>query len=265
LKSLNNFFLPVNPGFQPKFGHAAEEFQRYRPDYPSELFARILAQVPAQRRECAMDLGAGTGIATANLIPHFRLVIAVEPDAQMAAKIAELHPQAAVRIVSAEECDQSAESVDLVTIANALHWMDAERVFANVVHWLRVRGLLAVFDRPLPKVGPEVDAVTKEEFRGPWKPFRDPRLNRAVTYREQVLSAPGLRIVEELKIPHLVSMSARDYAGFWSSTSYGSAYGRSLPDPQSYWTHLESRFRAAAGDDKIHVDFSHSLILAQRA
>lgn len=254
----------MNSGFQPKFGHAAEEFQRYRPGYPPELFERILAHVPLHRRQLAIDLGAGTGIATGKLIPHFRAVIAVEPDAQMAAKIAEFHREADVRVVSAEECDQAAESVDLVTIANALHWMDAPRVFANVVRWLRAEGVLAVFDLPLPKAGPEVDAVTKEEFRGPWKPYRDPRLNRTITYREQVGAAPGLGIIEELKIPHFVSMSARDYAGFWSSTSYGSAYARSLVDPQSYWTELESRFRTAAGEDKIHVDFSHTLILAER-
>jgi SAM-dependent methyltransferase len=254
----------MNSGFQSKFGHAPDEFQRYRPGYPSELFEPILAHVPVDRRGCAIDLGAGTGIATANLMPHFRRVIAVEPDAQMAAKLAELHPGAEVQVISAEDCEQDSQSVDLVTIANALHWMDAGCVFANVVRWLQPEGALAVFDLPLPKAGPDVNAITKDEFRGPWKPFRDPRLNRTVTYREQVALAPGLRIVEDLKIPHFVSWSPREYAGFWSSTSYGSAYARSLADPQSYWRDLESRFRAAAGDDKILVDFSHSLILAER-
>jgi SAM-dependent methyltransferase len=254
----------MTSSFQPRFGPAADEFQRYRPDYPSELYDRILAHVPTQRRECAMDIGAGTGMVTRNLIPHFREVIALEPDAQMAAKIAELSPRALIRIVSAEQCQQARESVDLITIANAMHWMNAERVVANVIRWLRPQGVLAVFDRPLPKAGTEVDAVTMEEFRGPWRRYRDPRLNRADTYQDHIRAAPGLSIVEESKIPHFVSMSPRDYAGFWSSTSYGGAYARSLADPEAYWSNLESRFRAAAEDDKIQVDFSHSLILAQR-
>jgi len=255
----------MSSSFQPRFGPAADEFQRYRPDYPPELYERILARVPEQRRERAMDIGAGTGIVTRYLIPNFHEVIAVEPDAQMAAKIAELCPRAVIRIVSSEECEQERESVDLITIANALHWMNAERVLANVIRWLRPEGVLAVFDRPLPKAGPDVDAVTKEEFRGPWRRYRDPRLNRADTYQDQIRAASGLSIVEESKIPHLVSMSARDYAGFWSSTSYGSAYARSLANPEVYWSNLESRFRAVAGDDKIQVDFSHLLILAQRS
>lgn len=254
----------MNSAFQPKFGHAAEEFQRYRPGYTSELFDHIFAQVSAARRERAMDIGAGTGIVTGVLIEHFREVIAVEPDPGMAGKIAALHPRAELRVVSAEDCEQPADSVDLATIANALHWMEAERVIAQVVRWLRAEGILAVFDLPLPKAGAEIDAVTKEEFRGPWKQYRDPRLNRADTYREQLRAAPGLRILEESKIPHFVSMTAGEYAGFWSSTSYGSAFARTLPDPQNYWMELESRFRAAARDDTIHVDFSHSLILAKR-
>lgn len=216
------------------------------------------------RRERAMDLGAGTGIATGNLAPYFAFVIAVEPDERMAAKIAALPSPAEVRIVSAEECNQGTESIDLVTIANALHWMDAGRVLANVARWLRPDGVLAVFDRPIPKAGPAVDAITREQFRGPWKEHRDPRLNRAETYRDQVRAAIGLRIVEESKIPHFVSMTAGEYAGFWSSTSYGSAYARSLADPQSYWRDLASRFRAASGENNFQVDFSHSLIIARR-
>ena len=254
----------MNCEFQPRFGQAAKEFQRYRPDYPHELYAQILARVPPEPRERAIDLGAGTGIVTGALLPHFREVIAVEPDAQMAAMIAESHPRAAIRILPAEQFQQAEESVDLVTIANALHWMDAHAVLRGVAHWLRPTGVLAVFDRPLPKAGPAIDAVTMAEFRGPWREHRDPRLNRSATYKDQILASPGLRIFEEAKIPHFVSMTAADYAGFWSSTSYGSAFARSLSDPQSYWRALESRFCAAGGDDKIHADFSHSLILARR-
>lgn len=254
----------MTQSFQPRFGHVAGEFQRYRPDYPAKLYQILLARVPAQHRRRAMDLGAGTGMVTGHLIPYFREVISVEPDAQMAAKIAESFPLAVIRIVPAEECRQAPGSADLVTIANALHWMDAERVFANAHMWLREGAPLAVFDRPLPKAGREVDGVTLAEFRGPWKPYRDPRLSRDVSYRAQLQSAPGFRIVEDIRIPNTVPMTVQDFVGFWRSTSYGSAYARELPDPESYWGSLESRFRAAAGEDKIHVEFIHSLILAQR-
>lgn len=251
--------------FQPKFGHAAEEFQRYRPDYPPALYEHILAQIPESRRERAMDLGAGTGMVAGHLISYFGEVIAVEPDAGMAAKIAELFPRVTVRNVTAEECAQTPESVDLITIANALHWMEAERVFANARSWLRPRAVLAVFDRPLPKTTAAVDAIALGEFRGPWKPHRDERLGKKYVWQDQARAAAGFELVEETKFSYVIRMSPADFAGFWRSTSYGSAYGLTLSDPESYWRNLESRFAEAAGNEPIPVDLSPTLILARKA
>lgn len=250
--------------FHPRFGHAAEEFQRYRPDYPPQLFERILAAVAADRCERAIDLGAGTGKSTGALVPHFREVIAVEPDPGMAAKLKEEIPAAIVCTVTAEDCSQAPASVDLVTIGNALHWMDAPRVFSNVHFWLCPGGVLAVYDRPLPKVTPSIDAITLAELRGPWKPHRDPRLKRDRAWEEQVRSAPGFQIVEDTKFPYIVPMSPRDYVGFWRSTSYGSAYARTLAEPEAYWRDLESRFARAGVAAQLPVDLSPALILARK-
>lgn len=254
----------MEPTFEPRFGHAAEEFERYRPGYPAELFECILAAVPANHRERAMDLGAGTGKSTRALIPYFREVIAVEPDAGMAAKLHEQVPHATVRNVTAEDCEQPPSTVDLVTIGNALHWMEPARVFANVHSWVRDGGILAVYDRPLPKTTPAVDAVTLAELRGPWKPFRDPRLKHDKDWEAAVRAAPGFRVIVETKFSLIIPMDSEDYAGFWRSTSYGSAYARTLADAEGYWHDLQSRFEAAAAGVPIPVDFSPSLVLAKR-
>jgi SAM-dependent methyltransferase len=250
--------------FEPRFGHAAEEFQRYRPDYPPALYDRILAEIPEQNRNLAMDLGAGTGIVTGHWVAHFREVISVEPDAGMAAKIVERFPRVAVRNVTAEECEQLPETVDLISIANALHWMESERVFANSRCWLRPQAVLAVFDRPLPKAAPAIDAITLGELRGPWKRHRDARLKRDLIWQDQVRAAPGFCIVEEARFANIVPMSPQDYVGFWRSTSYGSAYARTLAEPERYWSGLESRFAAAAAGAMISVDLSPVLILARK-
>ena len=251
------------PDFQPRFGHAADEFERFRPDYPAALYDRVLAEVPVAQRRRAMDLGAGTGCVTGHLLLQFQEVVAVEPDPGMAAKIAEKFPAAILRNLTAEECAQEAESVDLVTIANALHWMEAEVVLAHVRAWLRSGAVLAVFDRPLPRTTAAIDAIVLGELRGPWKPYRDPRLRRDRIWREQVLGAPGFQLIEETKIPNVVPMTPREYAGFWRSTSYGSAYARTLSDPEAYWRELELRFQAAS-DAAIPVDLSPTLMLMQK-
>lgn len=250
--------------FEPRFGHAADEFQRYRPDYPQSLYDRILSEISTENRRRAMDLGAGTGIVTAHLVPHFREVIAVEPDAGMAAKIAELLPGVSIRNVTAEDCVLEPDTVDLISIANALHWMDAERVFANARSWLRAGAILAIFDRPLPKAGSAIDAVTLGQLRGPWKPHRDPRLRRDLNWEAQLRAAPGFSLADEQKFEYVVPMTPRDYAGFWRSTSYGSAYALALRDPESYWSDLESQFAPAASGETIRVDLSPTLILARK-
>ncbi|HEV2615887.1 MAG TPA: class I SAM-dependent methyltransferase [Candidatus Acidoferrales bacterium] len=250
--------------FQPRFGHAAAEFERYRPNYPPELFERILAAVPSAHRERAMDLGAGTGKVTGVLLQYFDEVIAVEPDLQMTDKMREYFPRAVIRNVTAEQCEQLPESVGLVTIANALHWMEAERVFANIYSWLCSGGALAVFDRPLPKTTPAVDAIVLAELRGAWRPHRDPRLKRDLIWEEQVRTARGFRFIEETKFPNIVPMTPADYTGFWRSTSYGSAYAHTLANAETYWHDLESRFAAAAAGVMIPVDLTPTLILERK-
>lgn len=250
--------------FQPRFGHAAEEFQRYRPDYPPELFEHILSWIPNDRRNRVMDLGAGTGKSARWLVIHFSEVIAVEPDAGMAAKLAEEVPEARVRNCTAEECSQAEASVDLVTVGNALHWMDSARVFENAQRWLRAGGILAVYDRPLPKCTPEIDAIVLAELRGPWRPHRDPRLKKDAKWEDAVRAALGFQVVEDTRFSYIVNMPSEEYAGFWRSTSYGSAYARTLENPESYWREMESRFAVVSGGKLLPVDFSPALVVLRK-
>ena len=254
----------MSSGFQPRFGHAAEEFQRYRPDYPPELFEHILSWIPIERRDRAMDLGAGTGKSSRWLVNYFFEVIAVEPDAGMAAKLAEEVPEARVHNCTAEECLHEKGSVDVVTIGNALHWMDSARVFENARGWLRAGGVLAVYDRPLPKCAPEIDAIVLMELRGPWKPHRDARLKKDAKWEDAVRAAPGFQVVEDTRFPYILDMAPSEYAGFWRSTSYGSAYARTLGNPESYWRELELRFAAASSGKLLSVDFSPALVVSRK-
>jgi SAM-dependent methyltransferase len=250
--------------FEPRFGHAAEQFRRYRPGYPAELFGRILTFLPERHRDRAMDLGAGTGRATAGLVGRFAEVIAVEADGGMVDKIAEQFPSVTIRRTSAEECAQAPESVDLVTIANALHWMDSPRVLANVHSWLRRGAILAIISPRPPIATPEVDEIVAAEIGGNWDPYRDHHVRRDVSWKDLVSGVGGFRILEQTTIVQVIPTSPRDYTGFWSSTSYGSAYARTLDDPELYWRSLESRIAAVTAGANFPVDFSPALLVARK-
>ena len=147
--------------FEPRFGPAADAYNTFRPDYPPELFARILAAVDPAYRTRAMDLGAGTGKATRDLVEHFSEVIAVEPDPLMADKIRQTAPQAIVRIEKAEDCRQEPGSVDLVNVATALHWMDVSVVITKVESWLRPGGIFAVYGGGLPETPQPIREIVR--------------------------------------------------------------------------------------------------------
>ena len=250
--------------FQSRFGQAANAYNTFRPDYPPELFARILAAVDPARRNRAVDLGAGTGKATRDLVEHFREVIAVEPDPLMADKIRETAPRAIVRIEKAEDCQQEAGSVDLVNVATALHWMDVPAVITNVERWLCRGGIFAVYGGGLPETPQPIREIVRAELHDHWNAFRDERLRRKEFPQSIVRAATSLRMIEDTKVFYVLSASPRDFAGFWSSTSYGNAYAHTLPDPESYWRDLAERFRRAWPEEKFPVDFSPYLLMARK-
>jgi len=255
--------------FESKFGAAAEAYDAYRPEYPAEAFEFILARVSPAHRNLAMDLGAGTGRATRHLAGHFAKVIAVEPDRKMAEKIQGLGPGVEVRITTAEDCAQENGSLDLLVIANALHWMDAPAVMASVTRWLRRGAIFALIDPPFPHTPSPIREIIRREFRERWDAFRDPRLGNAGNWKEPVwqnliLSTPGLALLEEKTIASIVPLAPAEFSGFWQSTSYASAYARSIGAPAAYWRDLESRFQAAWPEGKIPVDFSPLVLLAKK-
>lgn len=250
--------------FESRFGQAAGAYSTFRPEYSPEIFEHILAAVPPGQRRVALDLGAGTGKATRALLEHFSEVIAVEPDALMVEKLRAYAPGAAVHAVKAEEFEQAEASVDLVNIATALHWMDVQRVMELVTRCLRPGGILAVYGSDFPKTPDSIRAIIRDEFAEHWDHFRDERLRRKEFPHSILRAAPGLQLFEESTIPHVVPMTPREFAGFCRSTSYGSAYGRSLADEESYWRDLELRFRNSWPEEKIPVNSKFYLILARK-
>ena len=114
------------------FDQAAEAFRRFRPRYPRVIFDKIMERFPPPR-ERALDLGAGTGLATLPLCDHFEEVIAVEPSEEMAEKLADLSPRIRVLSIPAEDLPNTPDTqVDLVTVGSALYWMDGELALEKV-------------------------------------------------------------------------------------------------------------------------------------
>jgi SAM-dependent methyltransferase len=123
------------------FGEVAEDYARERPSYPDALVDDVVGLAGGRD---ALEVGAGTGKATAAFVARGLRVTALEPSPEMAAVGRRLVPEAEWAVSGIEEFASPAR-FDLVCAAQSWHWVDPERGFASVHAALRPGGLLALF------------------------------------------------------------------------------------------------------------------------
>ncbi len=105
------------------FSRVAPAYASSRPGYPEALFD-YLASLPP-RTALAWDCAAGTGQASIPLASRFNQVIATDISVAMLSQ-ASPHPRVEYRAVPAEASGLADGTVDLVTVAQALHWLDLD-------------------------------------------------------------------------------------------------------------------------------------------
>lgn len=122
------------------FGLAADAYERGRPDYPAAAIEWLVDRLDLRPGRTIVDLAAGTGKLTRLLVPTGAEVIAVEPIAEMRAKI----ENARVLAGTAEAIPLEDASVDAVTVAQAFHWFRADEALREIHRVLHPGGGLAL-------------------------------------------------------------------------------------------------------------------------
>lgn len=150
------------------FGPYAEEYGRFRPDYPGILLDRVAELAP--RPGTVWECGAGSGQATAGLAARFETVLATDATRRQLASAST--PPRAHRIAALAEAAPLADGcADLAVAAQALHWFAVEPFFGEVRRVVRPDGALVAWCYGLPGVGDRVDGLLRrfhEEILGPW-------------------------------------------------------------------------------------------------
>jgi len=162
------------------YDRQAMEYVDGRPQYPPQLFSFIAKHSP--HRRLAWDVGTGSGQAALALSEMFERVIATDVSEQQisyAPRRPNITYAVTPRAMSLQELESTVGeegSVDLVTVAQALHWLDLDTFYGHVKHVLRKPGgVFAAWCYREPVVNPSVDCVFEEVFRASvafWDPPR---------------------------------------------------------------------------------------------
>ena len=183
----------MSAAFVDAFSALAGEYGEARPCYPAALIAQLAALAPGDG--LAWDCGTGNGQAALALARHFDAVHASDPSPQ---QIAHAKQADRVRYVveAAEETMLASGSADLVLAAQAMHWFDLPRFYAQVARILKPGGVLAAIGYSWFFVDEQVDAAVEAALLRPFLPHWAP--NNAILWDGyRGIPFPG----DELRIP----------------------------------------------------------------
>ena len=151
----------MSSNFNDHFSAHAESYAHARPDYPFDLFLYLASL--CKEHELAWDCATGNGQAAESLARVFRRVIATDASAE---QILQARPVTNIeyRQAAAEDHFLQACSVDLVVVAQALHWFDMAAFFENVDRVLKAGAIFAAWSYGLTTISEEVDAVVQKLY-----------------------------------------------------------------------------------------------------
>jgi SAM-dependent methyltransferase len=223
------------------FSGVSRVYASFRPRYPAELFDFVASIAPG--RTFAWDAGAGTGQASVPLKERFTHVIATDISSEQIAR-ARHHILIEWHVTAAEDVPMIADaSIDLVTVAQALHWFDHDRFYAEVRRVAVPNGAIAAWTYASPRMEGEAGALLHrymyEDVGAYWPPERRYVQNeyRDISFPFERIAAPPMKLEDEWTVEHV--------AGYLRSMSATARYVKQHgTDPV---TRLEPELRAAWG------------------
>ncbi|NLI83501.1 MAG: class I SAM-dependent methyltransferase [Deltaproteobacteria bacterium] len=148
----------------------ASSYARFRPNYPQAMFRYLATTVTS--RERAWDCATGTGQAALGLAAHFHHVVATD-GSRLQIVNALPHGRIDYAVTLAESNGIRSSSMDLIVVAQAIHWFDLDRFYPEVHRILKPGGTLAVWCYGLLRIDDETNAVVDRFYRevvGPYWP-----------------------------------------------------------------------------------------------
>jgi SAM-dependent methyltransferase len=205
----------ITVGYIDHFGEQSKNYLHFRPNYPHELYVYLASLV--NEHMLAWDAGTGNGQAAIQLAEYFDEVIATDINrAQIDAAF--LKDNVCYEVCPSEKTDLKDSSVDLITVAQALHWFDLDRFYQEVRRVAKPQGIFAAWAYSLGSINDEVDHQIKklyEEILGEnyWAKERKwiDQKYQTIPFPFTTIETPDFIIEKELNFNELIG-----YLNTWS-------------------------------------------------
>ena len=222
------------------FGSVADEYDRRRPHYPPALISALVTGKGLR----VLDVGAGTGISSAQLVQAGADVLAVEPDAKMAA-VAETKG-ITIECSTFEQWPARDRTFDLVVFGQSFHWVDPDVALPKLASLLNTDGRLALMWNRITPTEPKRRDVERisAEF-GVSTPFANSANNAEAALRALLHSADF--DVERIEASEALHYSTSDWLGLVFTHS-----NHVILEPDAK-AELRARLRDCLGDDGVEA------------
>jgi len=201
--------------FKDHFSANSEKYGKYRPGYPAALFKFLSSIAPGH--ELAWDCATGSGQAALGLVNYFNKVIATDASERQI-KSAIHHEKILYKVAPAHKTTIQTESIDLIAVAQALHWFEFDPFYKEAKRVLKENGLIAAWTYNLLSISREIDAIIKHFYSDIvgeyWPPERKLVENgyENIPFPFRKLPCPPFRMSVKWTIKQLMG-----YMGTWSA------------------------------------------------
>lgn len=208
--------MNINP--TDHFSTKSKEYSFSRPVYPESLYDYLYTIT--SNKGLVWDCATGNGQAAIGLCKYFRNVIASDiSPSQIENRFT--RDNITYEVFSAENPALSSNTIDLITVAQALHWFDFERFYKEVRRVGRSpAGIIAVWSYGMHKINPEIDKISDRltvggDILGDYWPNQTEYVKqdyRTIPFPFEEIAAPKFEMKVDWSLNDLVN-----YMHTWSS------------------------------------------------
>ncbi|XP_046368407.2 putative methyltransferase DDB_G0268948 isoform X1 [Haliotis rufescens] len=250
----------------------ADLYAKYRPSYGEDIYERIFkfCRDGGNRFKLAVDIGCGSGQSTKHLTQYFEQVVGVDVSPKQVEHAASDVPNLKFEVGFAESFSTVVppDTADLVTIAQAIHWVDTGKFYREVEKVLRPGGAMVVYGYGNCTIdNPRAQEIISKFYWSTLKGYWDDKRDHINThYREFSLPYHGSFREESLKI--VKEWTVDQFVGYVSSWSGWQSYLNAHPsasDLEDIRKTLTALYQTSAGEEsKVNISWPVFMLLGQK-